>query len=159
MKIRMHNVYGFIVGIIVRYPVSVMLIAVLGGVLSLLVAATQLEFHTSRLDLISAGDRYKQLDQAYEREFENPPERIIAVIRAEHPETAKAFATALGRRWEQDPTIEGRALSHRCRGPAEQSPAVSIPRGADGPAAKAARHIKISFRSWRLLPPCSTSSR
>jgi predicted RND superfamily exporter protein len=94
MKIRMPNVYGFIVGIIMRHPVSVMLIAVLGGVLSLL-AATQLEFHTSRLDLISAGDRYKQLDQPYEREFEDPPERIIAVIRAEQPETAKAFAAAL----------------------------------------------------------------
>jgi uncharacterized protein len=105
MKSRMHNVYGFIVGIIVRYPVSVMLIAGLGVVLSLL-AATQLEFHTSRLDLISAGDRYKQLDQAYEREFEDPPERIIAVIRAEQLETAKAFATALGQRWERDPTLE-----------------------------------------------------
>ena len=105
MRISMHNVYGFIVGIIVRYPVSVMLIAGLGVVLSLL-AATQLEFHTSRLDLISAGDRYMQLDQAYEREFEDPPERIIAVIRAAQPETGKAFATALGQRWEQDPTLE-----------------------------------------------------
>jgi predicted RND superfamily exporter protein len=95
MKIRMHNVSGVIVGIIVRHPVRVMLIAVLGAVLSLLAAATQLEFHTSRQDLISAGDRYKQLDQPYEREFEDPPERIIAVIRAEHPETAKAFAAAL----------------------------------------------------------------
>jgi hypothetical protein len=38
--------------------------------------------------------------------FENPPERIIAVIRAEHPETAKVLATALGQRWERDPTIE-----------------------------------------------------
>src|SRR5918996_1415754 len=106
MKIGMHNVYGVIVGICVRYPVSVILIAALGVVLSLLAAATQLEFHTSRLDLIAAGDRYKQLDQAYEREFADPPERIIAVIRAAQPETAKAFATALGQRWEQDPTLE-----------------------------------------------------
>jgi uncharacterized protein len=107
MKISMPNVSGVIVDISVRYPVSVILVAVLGAVLSLIAAATQLEFHTSRLDLIAAGDRYKQLDQAYEREFEDPPERIIAVIRAEQPETAKAFATALGQRWEQEPTIEG----------------------------------------------------
>jgi hopanoid biosynthesis associated RND transporter like protein HpnN len=102
----MHNVYSGIAGTIVRHPIGVILIAALGAVLSLLVTATRLEFHTNRMDLISAGERYKQLDQMYEREFENLPERIIAVIRAPHPETAKAFATALGQRWERDPTIE-----------------------------------------------------
>jgi hypothetical protein len=95
-----------IVGIIVRHLISVILIAALGVLLSLLVKATQLEFHTSRMDLISAGEHYKQRDQMYEREFENLPERIIAVIRAAHPEKAKAFATVLGQRWKRDPTIE-----------------------------------------------------
>jgi hypothetical protein len=81
----MHNVYSGIVGTIVRHPIGVILIAALGAVLSLLVTATRLEFHTNRMDLISAGEHYKQLDQMYEREFENLPERIIAVIRAAHP--------------------------------------------------------------------------
>ena len=58
------------------------------------------------MDLISTGEHYKQLDQIYEREFEKLPERIIAVIRAAHPATAKAFATALGQCWERDSTIE-----------------------------------------------------
>ena len=31
---------------------------------------------------------------------------MIVVIRAENPEPAKAFATALAQRWETDPTIE-----------------------------------------------------
>ena len=106
MKIGMHTVYGFIVGIIVRYPVGVILAAALGVAFSLLVTATQLEFHTSRLDLIATGERYKQLDQAYSREFEDLPERVIVVIRSDHPETAKAFATALAQRWEMDPTID-----------------------------------------------------
>jgi hypothetical protein len=106
MKITTQHVYGLLVALAFRHPVGVLLATVLGVSLSLLVTVTQLAFHTSRLDLISAGDRYKQLDQAYEREFENLPERIIAIIRAAHPETAKAFATALGQRWERDPTIE-----------------------------------------------------
>ena len=69
----MHHVYSGIVGTIVRHPVSVILIAALGVVLSLLVAATHLEFDSNRLDLISAGEHYKQLDEAFEREFENLP--------------------------------------------------------------------------------------
>lgn len=106
MKIRTQHVYGFLVGLAVRHPFGVFLVAVLAVGLSLLLTVTQLAFHTNRLDLISAGDRYKQLDQAYEHQFAKLPERVIAVIRAEQPDTAKAFATALGQRWEQDPTIE-----------------------------------------------------
>src|SRR5262245_36275529 len=88
VKTHMHNVYNGNVGTIVRHPITMILIAALGAVLSLLVAVTRLEFHTNRMDLISTGEHYKQLDQTYEREFENLPERIIAVIRAPHPETA-----------------------------------------------------------------------
>ena len=102
--------YGFLVEIAFRHPIGVLLATVLGVGLSLLVTVTQIAFHTSRLDLISAGDRYKQLDQAYEREFANLPERIIAVIRAAHPDTAQAFATALGQRWERDPGSPGTAV-------------------------------------------------
>jgi len=102
----MQHIYGFFVVLAVRHPFGVLLAAVLGVSLSLLLTVTQLAFHTNRLDLISAGDRYKQLDQAYEREFTTLPERVIAVIRADHPEMAKAFATALSQRWENDPTFE-----------------------------------------------------
>lgn len=106
MQIRLQHIYGFLVARAVRHPFGVLLAAVLGVSLSLVLTVTQLAFHTNRLDLISAGDRYKQLDEAYEREFAKLPERVIAVIRAEHPETAKVFATALGQRWENDPTLE-----------------------------------------------------
>lgn len=106
MRIRMQHMYGFFVALAVRHPFGVLLAAALGVSLSLLLTVTQLAFRTNRLDLISAGDRYKQLDQAYEREFATLPERVIAVIRADHPDMAKAFATALGQRWENDPTFE-----------------------------------------------------
>jgi hopanoid biosynthesis associated RND transporter like protein HpnN len=102
----MHKGYSYFVGIIVRHPVSVVLAAMMGAILSLLVTATRLEFHTSRLDLISSGERYRQLDQAYSREFEDLPDGVIVAIRSDHPETAKAFATALGQRWQTDPTID-----------------------------------------------------
>jgi uncharacterized protein len=106
MKVSKRNVFHCLVGIILRHPFSVLLVGVLGVVLSLLLTGTYLGFHTNRLDLFSAGSRYKELDEAYDREFTNLPEGVIVVIRSESPETAKAFATALARRWETDPNID-----------------------------------------------------
>jgi uncharacterized protein len=89
-----------------RCPVGLVIVGGLGAVLSLLVAATRLEFHFGRADLVSAGDRYRQLDQRDSREFEEVPERVVVAIRADDPERAKAFAAALVARWAQDPRIE-----------------------------------------------------
>lgn len=89
-----------------RRPMTVVLAAGFLAALSLLLAATRLEFHTNRLDLISSGDRYKKLEERYGQEFEELPERVVVVIRSENPATAKGFAAALGRRWETDPHID-----------------------------------------------------
>ena len=106
MKGRDRNVYRLWAGFILRHPLGVVLTGVLGAVLSLLVTATHLAFHTDRMDLISAGNRYRQRAEAYDREFKALPEGVIVVIRSDEPETAKAFATALAQRWERDPNID-----------------------------------------------------
>jgi predicted RND superfamily exporter protein len=92
-----------VVGFMMRHPVGVVLAAVLGAVLALLYTATHLAFDSNRLDLVSAGEHYKQLDAAFSREFEDLPGNMVVVIQRQHPERAKAFATALAQRWETDP--------------------------------------------------------
>jgi uncharacterized protein len=120
LMVKIQHLYSSFIGMILRHPLGVILVAVLGVVLSLLLATMRLAFHTNRLDLISAGERYKQLQQAYDREFEELPEGAIVVIRSENPERATAFATALAQRWLTDPNIEqvlyrinGDALKHK----------------------------------------------
>jgi uncharacterized protein len=93
------------VGFMMRHPVGVVLAAVLGAVFALLYTATHLEFDSNRLDLVSAGEHYKQLDAAFSREFEDLPGSMVVVIQSQNPERAKAFATALAQRWETDPHI------------------------------------------------------
>jgi uncharacterized protein len=97
--------YSRVVGFIMRHPVGVILAAVLGAVFALLYTATHLEFDSNRLDLVSAGEHYTQLDAAFSREFEDLPGSMVVVIQNKHPERAKAFATALAQRWETDPHI------------------------------------------------------
>jgi hopanoid biosynthesis associated RND transporter like protein HpnN len=118
--VKLQHLYSGFIGMIQRHPLGVILAAVLGVGLSLLLATTRLALHTNRLDLIAAGERYKQLQQAYDREFEELPEGAIVVIRSENPERATAFATALAQRWQTDPNIDqvlyrinGDALKHK----------------------------------------------
>jgi hopanoid biosynthesis associated RND transporter like protein HpnN len=106
MKLRSHPVYHLLVRLALKHPWSIIVAALLGVILALLLTVTRLEFHTDRLDLVSSGNRYKQLDQEYSREFEEVAQGVIVVIRSQDPERAKAFATALARRWEIDPSIE-----------------------------------------------------
>jgi hypothetical protein len=89
-----------------RHPFMVIGVAVLEVVLALLLSAARLEFHTSHLDLVSSGNRYKQLDQIFSREFDDVPERVIVVIRSQDSERAKAFAAALATRWANDQNID-----------------------------------------------------
>jgi uncharacterized protein len=105
-KFHAEVLYKLFVGMALGHPFAVMGVAVFGVILSLLFSATRLEFYTSHLDLVSSGNRYKQLDQMFSREFAEVPERVIVVIRSQDKERAKAFATALANRWERDPQID-----------------------------------------------------
>jgi hopanoid biosynthesis associated RND transporter like protein HpnN len=105
-KLHAAELYKPFVWMALRHPFRVIGVAVLGVVLSLLLSATRLEFYTSHLDLVSSGNRYKQLDQMFSREFDDVPERVIVVIRSQDADQAKAFATALAKRWEHDPKID-----------------------------------------------------
>jgi hypothetical protein len=90
----------------IRRPWALVIAAGLGAMLSLWVAATRLEFRFGHTDLVSASDRYRQLDERDRREFEEVPERVVVVVRVDDPEQAKRFATALAARWAHDPKIE-----------------------------------------------------
>ena len=109
MRLSTRAMSRVLVGMAFRHPLAVVLAAVVGVALSLLLTVTHLEFHTNRLDLISAGNRYKQLDEAYSTEFEELTDRVVVVIRSQNPEQAKAFATALAQRWEVVRVVERRA--------------------------------------------------
>jgi hypothetical protein len=104
MQRRLQDMLSRLVGFMMRPPVGTVLAAVLGAVLSLLYTATHLAFDSNRLDLISAGEHYTQLDAAFSREFEDLPGNMVVVIQSQHPE--KAFATALPQRWEAGPHLE-----------------------------------------------------
>jgi hypothetical protein len=93
------------VGFMMRHAIGVVFAAVLGAVFSLLYTATHLEFDSNRLDLVSAGEHYKQLDATFSQEFEDLPGSMVVVIQSQNPERAKAFATALDQRWETDPSF------------------------------------------------------
>ena len=103
---RSRRVPRALAALTLRYPLGVVVAGGLAAVCSILLAVTTLEFRFGHLDLISSGDRYRQLDERDSREFEPVPERVVVVIRAEDPERAKAFATALAARWAHDPKIE-----------------------------------------------------
>jgi hopanoid biosynthesis associated RND transporter like protein HpnN len=89
-----------------RLPWTLVTAAALMGVLALWLAATRLEFQSGHTDLISAGNRYRQLESRDRLEFENVPGRVVVAIQGDDPEPAKAFATALAGRWAHDPKIE-----------------------------------------------------
>src|ERR671919_513122 len=106
MNSRLQGRPSHLVAFMMRHAVGVVLAAVLAAVLALLYTATHLAFDSNRLDLVSAGERYKALHAAFSREFEELPGDMVVVIQSQNPERAKAFATALAQRWERDPHIE-----------------------------------------------------
>jgi uncharacterized protein len=105
-NLHAENLYRLFVRMALRHPYIVVGVGVFGVVLALLLAATRLEFHTSHLDLVSSGNRYKQLEQLFSDEFDDVPERVIVVLRSQDTAQAKAFATVLAKRWERDPNID-----------------------------------------------------
>jgi hopanoid biosynthesis associated RND transporter like protein HpnN len=106
MRGSKHTTSHRFAGIVLRHPFGIILVAALGVVLALLVTATHLTFQTNRLDLIASGSHYRQLGDAYDREFEDLPGDVIVVIRSDRPEAAKAFAMALAQRWATDRNID-----------------------------------------------------
>ena len=56
--------------LVVRYPLSFVIAGLVGSALSLLLAMTSLEFQFGRGDLISSSDRYQQLAEIPEPEFQ-----------------------------------------------------------------------------------------
>jgi hopanoid biosynthesis associated RND transporter like protein HpnN len=106
MHSRLQGIISHLVLFMLRHPVGVVLAAMLGVVFALLYTARHLAFDSNRLDLVSAGEHYQQLEAAFSREFEDLPGSMVVVIQSPHPERAKAFATALAQRWERDPDID-----------------------------------------------------
>jgi hopanoid biosynthesis associated RND transporter like protein HpnN len=106
---RPPRVAQFLTALAIRRPWALVIAAGLAAMLSLWVAATRLEFRFGHTDLVSASDRYRQLDERDRLEFEEVPGRVVVVVRANDPEQAKAFAAALAAKWADDPKIE-RAL-------------------------------------------------
>jgi hopanoid biosynthesis associated RND transporter like protein HpnN len=105
-KLHAEELFKLLVRMALRHPIGVIGVAVLGVMFSLFLSTTRLEFYTSHLDLVSSANRYKQLDEAFSREFDDVPERVIVAIRSQDAEQAKAFATALAARWHHDPSID-----------------------------------------------------
>src|SRR3970040_609330 len=67
--------------LIIRHPRRIVVSTTTVAILALVVTVTQLEFQTGRGDLVSSGERNRQLDERYEREFEELPERGGGLIR------------------------------------------------------------------------------
>ncbi len=68
-----------ITGLVVRYPVTVIALAILATVLSLFATATRLGFRTSRLDLLNPDSSFNQLWIDYINEFGDRDDVVIVV--------------------------------------------------------------------------------
>jgi hypothetical protein len=103
---RLPRISRILAGLALRFPWAVLTAAAIATVLSLGLVAARLEFRFSHTDLIADGDRYRKLEAQDRLEFEEVPDRVVVVVRADDPDRARAFAAALGGRWERDPRIE-----------------------------------------------------
>ena len=106
MRFRSHVIPEAFGDLARRRPVTVLAVAGLVAALSLFLTICRLEFRSDQGDPASAGNGSRQLGERDGQEFEGLPEQVVVVIRGENPDMAKAFATALGERWERDPKIE-----------------------------------------------------
>lgn len=101
MKPSLEKAKRLFITTVLLYPKTVVFVAALASLLSLLYTATTLGFKTSRLDLVFANERYRRLDQEYEKEFENV-DRIVIAVQSADRDRAKAFASSLANRLEAD---------------------------------------------------------
>ncbi|MFQ5881676.1 MAG: MMPL family transporter [Candidatus Methylomirabilales bacterium] len=87
--------------LILSYPRVVLLLTSTLALLSLLAAASWLEIHPSRGELVFADERLAQLKQAYKREF-GDRDGIVIVVDASDLSRAKQFVSALAARLQED---------------------------------------------------------
>lgn len=108
--------------LVIRFPVPVLLGALLSAAASLWYTAGHLRFEMARSTLVGSGERYDRLFQEYRGEFPDY-DRLVIVVEAGNVAEAKAYAAALAERLRADPAhvldvfyrvapedFEGRAL-------------------------------------------------
>jgi uncharacterized protein len=142
---RLPRMPQFLAALAIRRPWALVIAAGLAAMLSLWVAATRLEFRFGHTDLVSASDRYRQLDEQDRREFEEVPGRVVVVVRASDPEQAKAYAAALAAKWAHDPKIE--RVLHRI----DLAPLKAKALWYLSPADLAALHERLAVHQERLV--------
>jgi Predicted exporters of the RND superfamily len=80
-----------------RYPRLVFYPQLLLFVVSIAYTVAQLQFDTSRSDLVGAEQRYHQNFQRYKKEF-NSQDELVAVVESEDMEKNRQFVERLGAR-------------------------------------------------------------
>jgi hypothetical protein len=131
-----------------RHPLRVVIAAASLAILGFVLAATRL---TGRGDLVADGERYRQLDARYEREFEELPERVVVVIANDAPESSQGFASALERR----PSSGGPAAGQPAL--AARRPSPDVPSHVGGRAAPAGPADVVARKRRRRRCACESS--
>ena len=75
----------WITGLVVRFPVATLLLALAATVVSVFLAATRLGFHTSRADLLNPHSDYNHRWLEYTKEFSDQ-EDVVVVVEGDSPE-------------------------------------------------------------------------
>lgn len=88
--------------LVIRFPVPVLLGALLSAAGSLWYTAGHLRFEMARSTLVGSGERYDRLFQEYRGEFPDY-DRLVIVVEAGNVAEAKAYAAALAERLRADP--------------------------------------------------------
>jgi len=87
--------------LVIRFPVPVLLGALLAAAASLWYTSVHLRFEMARSTLVGSGERYDRLYQEYRAEFPDY-ERLVVVVEAGDVAVAKAYAAALAERLRAD---------------------------------------------------------
>ncbi len=93
-----------LVDAVCRHPRLVLALALGLAVLSLVAAASRLEYHTSRNDLISVRKDYQQRWQNYLDEFGDDDD-IVVVVQGDDPERMRVAIEAIARRINDNPDL------------------------------------------------------
>ncbi|HEV8662013.1 MAG TPA: MMPL family transporter [Candidatus Methylomirabilis sp.] len=88
--------------VVIRFPVPVLLVALLSAAGALWYTAGHLRFEMARSALVGSGERYDRLYQEYRQDFPDY-ERLVVVVEAGQVAEAKAYAAALADRLRADP--------------------------------------------------------
>lgn len=89
--------------VVARFPVLVLVVALLSAGGSLWYTVGHLRFEMARSTLVGSGERYDRLYQEYRAEFPEY-ERLVVVVEADDVAVAKTYAAALAERLRADPS-------------------------------------------------------